>query len=338
MKYKSKNKIDYRMVINSREIAVIGLVCTLFSGVATVAAAISGAGMATCILFGVFAVLGVILVLTVNQRVDYTDKDFTYRDMLRITHRYEYSQVKKIRYGGNLIITVGKRLILIDENASNIDGFAKELIQHSENAEVINSEKSKLFRGNIRHPGGFILVDIIVMAAPVFLLVVALFANPDIMPDEITIYTGRITEYHFDKSDNSGRFIITVSDRAGEKRTFATGFIEDNSQEYKDIEINIAKNREFEIGYIDKENDEETDIRLFSCNTCYVSLDDVNSVNDENRKTLFVLSGVFFAFAILYVVASTYIMSNADRYPRLIKLFVQEDHIISKDGNKKNRL
>ena len=115
MKYKSKNKIDYRMVINSREIAVIGLVCTLFSGVATVAAAISGAGMATCILFGVFAVLGVILVLTVNQRVDYTDKDFTYRDMLRITHRYEYSQVKKIRYGGNLIITVGKRLILIDE-------------------------------------------------------------------------------------------------------------------------------------------------------------------------------------------------------------------------------
>ncbi len=31
MKYKSKNKIDYRMVINSREIAVIGLVCTLFS-------------------------------------------------------------------------------------------------------------------------------------------------------------------------------------------------------------------------------------------------------------------------------------------------------------------
>ncbi len=238
----------------------------------------------------------------------------------------------------NNIITVGKRLILIDENAFNIDGFAKELIQRSENAEVINSEKSKLFRGNIRNPGGFILVDIIVMAAPVFSLVVALFATPDIMPDEITIYTGRITEYHFDKSDNSGRFIITVSDTAGEKRTFSTGFIEDNSQEYKDIEINIAKNREFEIGYIDKENDEETDIRLFSCgNTRYVSLDDVNSVNDENRKTLFVLSGVYFVFAILYVVASTYIMSNADRYPRLIKLFVQEDHIIRKDGNKRKR-
>ena len=37
--------------------------------------------------------------------------------------------------------------------------------------------------------GGFILVDIIVMAAPVFSLVAALFATPDIMPDEITIYT-----------------------------------------------------------------------------------------------------------------------------------------------------
>ena len=86
-------------------------------------------------------------------------------------------------------------------------------------------------------------------------------------------------------------------------------------------------------------NDEETDIRLFSCgNTCYVSLDDVNSVNIENRKTSFVLSGIFFAFAILYVVASTYIMSNADRYPRLVKLFVKEDYIIRKDDNKRKRL
>lgn len=31
MKYKSKNRIDYRTVINSRAIAVIGLVCALFS-------------------------------------------------------------------------------------------------------------------------------------------------------------------------------------------------------------------------------------------------------------------------------------------------------------------
>ena len=45
MKYKSKNRIDYRTVINSRAIAVIGLVCTLFFGVVTVAAAISGAGV-----------------------------------------------------------------------------------------------------------------------------------------------------------------------------------------------------------------------------------------------------------------------------------------------------
>lgn len=67
----------------------------------------------------------------------------------------------------------------------------------------------------------------------------------------------------------------------------------------------------------------------------YVSLDDVNSVNIENRKTSFILSGISFTFAILYVVASTYIMSNADRYPRLVKLFVKEDYIIRKDDNKK---
>lgn len=338
MKHKSKNKIHYRAVINSRAIAVIGLVCALIFSVVTIVAAINNAGVFACIVFGIFAMLGIMLILTVNQRVDYTDNGFTYRDMLRITHRYEYSQVKKIRYGGNLIVTVGKKLILIDENAFNIDGFAKELIQHSENAEVISLEKAKLFRGNIRNPGEFIFIDIIVVAVPVFLLFIALFVNHDITPDEITICTGRITEYHFDRSDNSDRFVITVSDRSGEKRTFTTGLIEDNSQKYKDIEINIAKSREFEIGYIYNENEEEADICLFSCgNTQYVSLDDVNSVNIENRKTSFILSRVFFAFAILYVVTSTYIMSNADRYPKLVKLFVKEDHIIRKDGNKRKR-
>ena len=49
MKYKSKKEIDYKTVINSREIAVIGLVCALFFGVVTVAAAISDAGVAACI-------------------------------------------------------------------------------------------------------------------------------------------------------------------------------------------------------------------------------------------------------------------------------------------------
>lgn len=63
MKYKSKNKIDYRTVINSREIAVIGLVCALFFGIVTVAAAISGAGVAACIVFGVFVVLALYLSL-----------------------------------------------------------------------------------------------------------------------------------------------------------------------------------------------------------------------------------------------------------------------------------
>lgn len=168
MKHRSENKIHYRAEINSRAIAVVGLVCALLFIVATLIAAISNAGVFACIVFGVFAMLGIMLIFTVNQRVDYTDNGFTYRDMLRIMHRYEYSQVKKIRYGGNLIVTVGKRLILIDENAFNIDGFAKELIQHSENAEVISPERSKLFRGNIRNPGEFIFVDIIVVAVPVF--------------------------------------------------------------------------------------------------------------------------------------------------------------------------
>lgn len=77
------------------------------------------AGIPVLIGLGLFCLLGLVLILTVNQKITYTPENFTYRDMLRISHTYSYSQIKKIRCGKDVTIHVGHRIILIDQMAGN---------------------------------------------------------------------------------------------------------------------------------------------------------------------------------------------------------------------------
>lgn len=63
------------------------------------------AGIPVLIGLGLFCLLGLVLILTVNQKITYTPENFTYRDMLRISHTYSYSQIKKIRCGKDVTIT-----------------------------------------------------------------------------------------------------------------------------------------------------------------------------------------------------------------------------------------
>ena len=82
------------------------------------------AGIPVLIGLGLFCLLGLVLILTVNQKITYTPENFTYRDMLRISHTYSYSQIKKIRCGKDVTIHVGHRIILIDQMAGNGKKFA----------------------------------------------------------------------------------------------------------------------------------------------------------------------------------------------------------------------
>ncbi|MDE7293951.1 MAG: hypothetical protein K2N72_05970, partial [Oscillospiraceae bacterium] len=78
--------------------AIIGAVGLIFFLTLFIIAVVTKAGAALTVIAGLFCLPCLLMVLTVNQRIDYTPECFVYRDMLRIRHSYSYSQIKKIRY------------------------------------------------------------------------------------------------------------------------------------------------------------------------------------------------------------------------------------------------
>ncbi len=106
-------------------IAVIGIIGLLFFTGLLIAGIVTKAEKGDLIICGLFCLPPLFMILTVNQRIDYTPQGFVYRDMLRISHHYQYSQIKKIRYSKDAWISVGHRIILIDNMADNSKKFAR---------------------------------------------------------------------------------------------------------------------------------------------------------------------------------------------------------------------
>ncbi|MCD7800267.1 MAG: hypothetical protein LUG94_03540, partial [Ruminococcus sp.] len=59
----------------------------------------------------------------------------------------------------------------------------------------------------------------------------------------------------------------------------------------------------------------------------YVSLDTINAREKHTLNMVNLLMLIILIFYIIYVAIAFYVMSHADRFPRLIKLFVKEDYI-----------
>ena len=131
-------------------VPILGGIVFLLFLVLFLIAVFQSAGLPALIGLGVFCLLGLVLILTVNQKITYTPESFTYRDMLRISHTYSYSQIKKIRCGRDVTIHVGHRIILIDQMADNGQKFAHIARTHAPDAEFLTPEQAKLFGGNVQ--------------------------------------------------------------------------------------------------------------------------------------------------------------------------------------------
>jgi hypothetical protein len=221
MENKSYNKKQCGTVKLNLIVPFSGIILSIIFGIFLIASICSGAGFSICVIFGIFLILSLIMVLTLNQRIDYTPLGFSYRDVLRITHQYEYSQVKKISYGKDCWIKVGHRIILIDAMAHNGKKFARIAMQYSPNAVIKTESQSKLFNGNIRSPEEFIFIWIFSAVAIILFGVFALNMTKEIKIEDLSNYTDTIAEYKFDMTDDdaSKRLAITLSSNEG---TFVT--------------------------------------------------------------------------------------------------------------------
>lgn len=327
----SYNKKQCGIVTINLIVPIIGFICLIFFGTLLIISLCAKAGFGLYIVLGFFCLMSLFMILTLNQKIEYSPMGFTYRDMLRINHKYDYSQVKKIRYGKDVTIHIGYRIILIDSMADNGKKFARIAMQYSDNAKIITDSQSRLFNGNVKSPGEFVFIYVIIGLIPIAFSIFVLISSKEIEFDMLNVYSNTISDFSFDMvDDDSERIAIHFYDN---ENTFISWKIDKNSTEYNSFQNDIKEKKVFQVYYLN--NDETSDglIKIYqlSCNEKdYVSLESINKDNCETRFSLLIVSVIIEGVWLLYVIISSYVMCNADKYPRLIKNFVKSDYIVKK--------
>jgi len=312
-------------------VPLIGIICSLFFGIILILSVCDNGSLFTNLVFGGFFLIGIIMILTLNQKIEYTPLGFSYRDMFRITHNYEYSQIKKISYGKDSWINVGHRIILIDSMAVNGRKFVRIAMQYSKNAKTKNEDKANLFNGNIKNSEEFIFIWVLFIVAIVAFMLCGIHAFQPVKTEDLSSYTDTVASYEFDSENDEGhkRLIIKLNSHS---ETFFTWELDENDSVFSEFEKEVSQKETFTLYFLKKDlKNERTMIYLLSSeNNTYITLDRENKNNKEIRAFFIGFSVVSLFIWIAYIIASVYVMSNAEKYPKAIKWFVKPSYIIKK--------
>lgn len=331
MKNESYNKKQCGTVKMNILIPIIGSICSLFCGIILLVSVCCNGTLFDNLVFGGLFLLGIIMIMTVNQKIEYTPLGFSYRDMFRITHNYEYSQIKKISYGKDSWITVGHRIILIDSMAVNGIKFVRIAMQYSKNAKTKTEDQAKLFNGNIKSPREFIFIWVFFIVGIVAFMLWGIYITKPFKTEDLSSYTDTVANYEFDSENDEGhkRLIIRLNSHS---ETFYTWEIDEKDSLFSDFEKEVSQKETFTLYFLKKDlENERTHIYLLSTkNNTYITLDRANKNNKEISTFIIGFSALFLFIWIIYIIASFYVMSNAEKYPKAIKLFVKPSYVIKK--------
>lgn len=331
MKNESYNKKQCGTVKMNVIVPFIGIIGLLFFGIILIVSVCSHADISSILIFGFFLLLSLMMTLTLNQKIEYTPIGFSYRDMFRITHNYDYSQIKKISYGKDSWITVGHRIILIDSMAVNGRKFVRVALQYSNNAKTKTEDHAKLFNGNIKSPGEFIFVWIFFIVGIVAFMLWGIHAFKPVKTEDLSSYTDTIASYEFDSENDEGhkRLIIKLDSNS---ETFFTWELDENDSLFSDFEKEVSQKETFTLCFLKEDlKNERTGIYMLSTKyNTYITLDMANEDNKEVRVGIIGFSVISLFIWIAYIIASVYVMSNAEKYPKAIKWFVKPSYVIKK--------
>lgn len=91
-------------------------------------------GLAAYTVYGALTAIGVLLILSVNWKIEFDDNGFTYRTILRRSRRYRWCDITKICGTDDIFIFVGKRILTVDAAALNRRPFLRMLRLHARHA------------------------------------------------------------------------------------------------------------------------------------------------------------------------------------------------------------
>lgn len=278
----------------------------------------------TAAVFGAFDLLCIALLLTVNWRIDYNHEGFTYRNYFRISRHYTYDQITAVRRDKDSVIRIGHKRIRIDQMADHGEQFLNVVSRHAYNARYKAAKDAKLFRGNVRNPKEFIVLWGIMGAMIVGFGVIVIHGSPLLKLEELnfaeTVLSG--LEERYDEGNTP--ILKLVQDK---ENYYILYRYDEVLTDYEGLKAEVEAGKPFRIYYEASETEDYVHyyVRQLECGeTIYYSL---AQHNKETYQVWALVGGVVVLWA-LFVAVSWYVMSHADKYPRLVKLFVKPEYLV----------
>ncbi|MCC8068277.1 MAG: hypothetical protein LIO71_00690 [Ruminococcus sp.] len=320
-KNRKKKQFKKNGVVTISPIAlIVGILCSILFLILTIGVYIG---------FGIFELLGISLIVAYfNCKIYYEPNQFTHKNFFGVKHTYKYSEITKIKYGtSDTIIYVGKKKISVDSMADSKD-FLR--LVNSKTNQSVKSVKEKLFNDNVYNAGEFIFAYGIVLVYIIGCMIFINILGKPLKLDDLICLDTKITSYE-EVIDDTGDTNLNLT-LEGYSANFVIYSYQDVMENFSQFESAISNGVEFNVYFDSAVEDFEStgsgiDMLTDTDGNTYVSLDTINAREKHTLNMVNLLMLIILIFYIIYVAIAFYVMSHADRFPRLIKLFVKEDYI-----------
>ncbi len=336
--HKQSNKQFSNQVYSTPLLLIVGVVGMLFFGILlTVFLVLDIMEPVSMCVFLLFFLLSAGMILAFfNCRIFYNDSAFRKTNLLRMGKTYLFTEITGFTKGKGLTVHMGSKKIRIDELSVGLEDFSKtarKAFRKANNGTTVYLPEipHKLFRDHIENPEEFLIVYAIVFALLLFALF--LFRSTADAPSyrdlheislEVSSYayseTGDILMY----TENGEAYTICYMREvlaeldpllnALEAQTPLRVRISNDPQGVQSGEL---------TGAIMELETDSGDLLL--------SYQDAAPVWEaHSRQTAKELSCFVYGLMLLwavYVAVSCYVMTHADRYPRLVRLFVKQNYL-----------
>lgn len=189
-------------------------------------------------------------------------------------------------------------------------------------------KRSRLFGGNILAPGEFLFVYGMIF---VFLFIVWFICFNNMRTytyEDCKIKVLYYVESHFDEKNN---FIIVADEEKQKNNEIVLDrddyIVISDAFNINGFQQKIQKGQYVKICYVKNDNAKHA-LEIAVDNEKFLTLKDINDAAINSRKTVNTVFSVITGIWVLYVGTSCYVMTNAHKYPRLVKLFVKKSHIL----------
>lgn len=277
-------------------------------------------------IFGVFDLFGIAMLLTANWRIEYNSFSFTHRNCFRVSRRYTYDQITAIHRDGDSTIRIGRKRIHIDFMADNGKKFLNVAVKYAHNAACTTAKDAKLFHGNVRNPGEFIFIWAMMGVYFIGITIFVIHGKPILHLEELasteTVLSGLEVQYQ----EEDPPYLKLVQN---EETCYLLYRYETFLTDYEGLQADAEAGKQFRIYYetTETENSVHRYVRQLECgDKVYASLEQYNN----ETYAIWALFGVFILLWALFVAVSWYVMSHADRYPRLARQFVKPEYLVHK--------